>query len=73
MILNVYKKVMSKGDYTMKEVTKRQGCKWVKITHVGRNSYAVAFGFNGDIKAVRVIKGSKIWSQVASENWLNDQ
>ena len=56
-----------------KEITKRQGCKWVKITHVGYNKYTVAFGFRGDIKAIKVNSGSKVWSKVASENWLNDQ
>ena len=55
------------------EKTNRQGIKWVKITHTGRNQYTVAFGFNGNLKATRVMFGSKVWSQVASKNWLDDQ
>jgi hypothetical protein len=55
------------------ESTKRQGIKWVKITHIGRNQYTVAFGFQGSLKATRVMSGSKVWSQVASKNWLDDQ
>ena len=57
----------------MKEVTKRNDVKWVKITHVGRNSYVVAFGFNGNFKAFKILKGTKAWSEVSSENWLNDK
>ena len=57
----------------IKETTKRQGCKWAKITHKARNVYVVAFGFNGDIKAVRVQSGSKSWMEIAVTNWLNDQ
>ena len=57
----------------MKEVTKRQGIKWVKITHEARNVYVVAFGFKNDIKAFKVLKGSKMWAEIASQNWLNDQ
>lgn len=56
-----------------KETTKRQGCKWVKITHKARNAYVVAFGFRGQLQAVRVNSGSKTWAEVASTNWLNDQ
>jgi hypothetical protein len=55
------------------EQTKRKGCKWVKITHKARNVYVVAFGFRGEIQAVRVNSGSKTWAQVAAENWLDDQ
>lgn len=72
-IKHVYKKVMSNGANTMKEVTKRQGFKWVKITHIDRNSYVVAFGFKGNFKATKVLKGTLIWSEVAAENWLKDQ
>lgn len=32
----------------MKEVTKRNEVKWVKITHKARNVYAVAFDWKGE-------------------------
>jgi hypothetical protein len=53
--------------------TKRNGIKWVKITHQARNVYVVAFGFKGEIKAFKVQSGSKIWAQIAAKNWLDDQ
>jgi hypothetical protein len=56
-----------------KEITKRQGIKWVKITHVSRNHYAVAFGWAGNLKAVRVHSGPKGWAHIAADNWLADQ
>lgn len=56
-----------------KETTKRQGCKWVKITHKARNVYVVAFGFKGNFEATRVNQGSKVWAEVAAKNWLADQ
>lgn len=55
------------------EITKRNGNKWVKITHRARNHYVVAFGFAGDFKAFKVLSGSKMWAGTAAQNWLLDQ
>jgi hypothetical protein len=55
------------------EQTKRQGIKWVKITHKARNVYVCAFGFRGEIKAFKIHQGSKNWMEVAVKNWLDDQ
>lgn len=57
----------------IKDMTKRQGIKWVKISHEARNVYVVAFGFAGNIKAFKVQSGPKTWSEVAAKNWLDDQ
>jgi hypothetical protein len=54
------------------EITKRQGIKWVKITHRARNDYIVAFGFQWNVEAFKVQSGSKSWAEVAAKNWLDD-
>lgn len=53
--------------------TEREGMKWVKTTHSGRNLYVAAMGFRGSFAATRVLQGHKTWSEVAAKNWLSDQ
>lgn len=55
------------------ERTFRRGFKWAKLTHAARGKWVVAFGWNGEVKATRVQWGSKVWAQIAIENYLNDQ
>jgi hypothetical protein len=46
--------------------------KWAKISKVKRGTYAVAFGWDGKLKADRIQTGPRGWAQIAAEHWIKD-